>query len=234
MIADSEVTEDHTEDKDLVVAIGGDSTYLDVASKVTNPSRTAYLGINSVGEKERLCDAKVSSEDHVKQIQMIAECLNRAGAEDEDDYIEYFYRSRMSMQTRQYQSVAQHRTETEAQPDTSGIYDKTHFVLNEVMISEKDASMLSVYRLKVDDVELGKFRSSGVLIATGTGSTGWLYSARQLNARQITNLKRIIGLQRATDEDIELYEYRLAQKISQETVFPADSDSMYYFVREGF
>jgi hypothetical protein len=82
------------------------------------------------------------------------------------------------------------------------------------MISEHDASQLSVYRLKADDIELGKFRSSGILIASGTGSTGWLYSARQINARKITNLKRIIGLQRPTEEDIEVYDYNLAQKIS--------------------
>lgn len=46
------------------------------------------------------------------------------------------------------------------------------------MASEKDPSILSIYRLNVDGKDLGKFRSSGIIIATGTGSTGWLYSAR--------------------------------------------------------
>jgi len=51
-------------------------------------------------------------------------------------------------------------------------------VLNEVMTTEKDPSQLSIYRLNVEGRDLGKFRSSGIIISTGTGSTGWLYSAR--------------------------------------------------------
>lgn len=51
-------------------------------------------------------------------------------------------------------------------------------MLNEVMTSEQDASQLSNYKLNVDDRELGKFKSSGIIISTGTGSTGWLYSAK--------------------------------------------------------
>jgi NAD kinase len=30
----------------------------------------------------------------------------------------------------------------------------------------------------VDGRDLGKFKSSGIIIATGTGSTGWLFSAK--------------------------------------------------------
>ncbi len=51
-------------------------------------------------------------------------------------------------------------------------------MLNELMTSEKDASQLSVYRVNVDNKDLGKFKSSGIIIATGTGSTGWLYGAK--------------------------------------------------------
>ena len=57
------------------------------------------------------------------------------------------------------------------------------------MASEKDASQLSVYRLKVDGKDFGKFKSSGIIIATGTGSTGWLYSAKQTRAFDIAHLK---------------------------------------------
>lgn len=50
--------------------------------------------------------------------------------------------------------------------------------LNEVFAAEKDVSTTSMYRLEVDGKDMGKFKSSGVIIATGTGSSGWLYSAR--------------------------------------------------------
>lgn len=94
--------------------------------------------------------------------------------------------------------------------------------------------MLSVYRLSVDNRDLGKFRSSGIIIATGTGSTGWLYSARQVSASQVNKLKRVIGLTKSDEEMPEVYDYKLAHIISQGTIFPPDSDNMYYFVREGF
>jgi NAD kinase len=50
--------------------------------------------------------------------------------------------------------------------------------LNEVFAAEKDVASTSMYRLTVDDRDMGKFKSSGIIIATGTGSSGWLYSAR--------------------------------------------------------
>ena len=55
-------------------------------------------------------------------------------------------------------------------------------ILNELMVAEIDPSRVSNYRLTVDGRDVGKFKSSGILIATGTGSTGWLYSARQTTA----------------------------------------------------
>ena len=51
-------------------------------------------------------------------------------------------------------------------------------VLNEVMVAESDPAHVSNYRLAVDEKDIGKFKSSGIIIATGTGSTGWMYSAK--------------------------------------------------------
>jgi NAD kinase len=50
--------------------------------------------------------------------------------------------------------------------------------LNEVFAAEKDVSCTSMYKLIVDGRDMGKFKSSGIIISTGTGSSGWLYSAR--------------------------------------------------------
>lgn len=41
----------------------------------------------------------------------------------------------------------------------------------------------------MDGKDFGKFKSSGIIIATGTGSTGWLYSAKQTRAFDIAHLK---------------------------------------------
>ncbi len=48
--------------------------------------------------------------------------------------------------------------------------------LNEVFVADKDPHQMSYYRLKVEDRDEFQ-KSSGVLVATSTGSHGWLRSA---------------------------------------------------------
>ena len=50
--------------------------------------------------------------------------------------------------------------------------------LNEVFIAEHDVASASRYRIKPNGVNLGLFKSSGLIVSTGVGSTGWLYAAR--------------------------------------------------------
>ena len=96
---DLEATEIDAENKDLVIAFGGDYSYLDTASKVINPFQTAFMGINSHVdlEQEYLCETRLTYDDHIGQIKEIVECLNKSGNEDENDYIEQYVRSRISM-----------------------------------------------------------------------------------------------------------------------------------------
>lgn len=60
--------------------------------------------------------------------------------------------------------------------------------LNEVFTAEKDVGSASRFRVRQDNVDCGVFKSSGLLISTGTGSTGWLYSARQMSPDKIRRL----------------------------------------------
>ena len=75
--------------------------------------------------------------------------------------------------------------------------------LNEVFVAEKDVGKTSIYRLQVDDNYLGKFKSSGILISTGTGSTGWLYSARRISQSDVRTILTYLG----NDENIELVSF---------------------------
>lgn len=50
--------------------------------------------------------------------------------------------------------------------------------LNDILVAEHDIASASRYRLVSDKHNLGLFKSSGLIVATGTGSTGWLYTAR--------------------------------------------------------
>jgi NAD kinase len=57
--------------------------------------------------------------------------------------------------------------------------------LNEVFMAEKNASKISSYRIKADDIDIGSFKSSGIIISTGTGSSGWLYGAKRITGKRV-------------------------------------------------
>ena len=104
LINDTDFTKKDAEDSDLVVAFGGDFTYQNIHSKVENPEKTAFLGINTLAEfqKEALCEHRLDFNDHNRQIGLISECLQKAGTEDESDNIEWKTRSRLAMRIQIY------------------------------------------------------------------------------------------------------------------------------------
>jgi len=66
-------------------------------------------------------------------------------------------------------------------------------VLNEIFAAEKDTGKTSIYKLMVDGAELGKFKSSGIIISTGTGSSGWLFSARRITQSDVRTILNYLG-----------------------------------------
>lgn len=65
--------------------------------------------------------------------------------------------------------------------------------LNEVFAAEKDVASASRYCIVKDDNDLGVFKSSGLIVSTGTGSTAWLYAARQITPHKLKDIQMIIG-----------------------------------------
>ena len=101
--------------------------------------------------------------------------------------------------------------------------------LNEVFVGEKDVAKSGIFRIKIDDdVYLGQFFSSGLLISTGTGSTGWLTSAMQFTEQNVSSVLEILG------HHLEPAEVRshLASSLSSETAFAPHAQKMFYYVRE--
>lgn len=103
------------------------------------------------------------------------------------------------------------------------------YSLNEIFCAEENVSQTSIFRLKVDGDSVGKFKSSGLIIATGTGSTGWLYSAKRFTELDV---KRALANLGAHDEP-EAVAQHISQTLSDKTIFDPSTDSMYYYVREG-
>ena len=81
-----------------------------------------------------------------------------------------------------------------------------------------------------DGIDLGVFKSSGLIVSTGTGSTGWLHAARQLTINQLEDIQKLIG---SLTVDLDTND-KLAEELSNETHFARDDKRMYFYVREGF
>lgn len=141
------------------------------------------------------------------------------------------------------------RQGTRIYSDESGNKITERLILNEVFLAEKDPSKTSTYKLFADDVDLGVFQSSGIIVATGTGSSGWLYGARRISANSIRKIAReMLKLYDDVEEFTAQDEHeidalnqivndytlvdQLAQGMSQATEYDSASRQMYYYVRE--
>ena len=104
-------------------------------------------------------------------------------------------------------------------------------VLNDIFVAEKDTAKTSIYRLIVDNQHLGMFKSSGIIISTGTGSSGWLFSARRIVKSDVKSILDFLGKGEGKSEEITK---QFAVTQTGKTLFNADEERMYYFVRETY
>ena len=130
------------------------------------------LGINTDPTRSIgfLCNNKIYNDTKEKQIERIFDNLDKQN-------FEYFYRQRINFKI--------------GNPMTGEVTNK--LVLNEIFAAEKDTGKTSIYKLAVDNVELGKFKSSGIIISTGTGSSGWLFSARRITQSDVRTILNYLG-----------------------------------------
>ena len=159
------------EDIDLCISIGGDSSYLKAAGMIYN-SKIPLLGINSDPRRRTgaLCNLGMLYDSREKMIPKIYEDLYCG-------QYSTFYRTRALF--RHLNPI----TKVETQK----------LCLNEVFAAEKNVAVTSIYKVSADDKDMGKFKSSGILISTGTGSSGWLYSSKQIRYSDVRQIKQLLG-----------------------------------------
>jgi NAD+ kinase len=209
--------------KSLVISLGGDGCFLGSCSMVVDPE-LPMLGINTDPGRSLgiLCGKFIykqrSQKKHIEKI----------FTQIEEQKYTWLYRQRIMLQIDRYDPK-------------QGENHIKQLCLNEAFVSEKDPSKISVYNLFANQQSLGKFRSSGILASTGTGSSGWLYGAKRMTSY---NVRAIINELKSHYENTEnehlievlrdghLLDDELANQISSETHFQAEKESMYYFVRE--
>ena len=190
--------------------VGGDHTFLRAGALIWD-KRIPILGINTYPAmfEGALNLHAIRYKDREKQAGAILETM-------EDDLgVQFEKRSRIL-----FERVRQKEEQEE----------RKILCLNEAFCAEKDVSSASRYHVVQDGIDMGVFKSSGLIVSTGTGSTGWLYAARQITAQQLADIQKTLGTLNLDDTVNE----ELAREISDETVFDRGADKMYFCVREGF
>lgn len=94
-------------------------------------------------------------------------------------------------------------------PVTGEVNNK--LVLNEIFAAEKDTGKTSIYKLIVDNKDMGKYKSSGIIISTGTGSSGWLFSARRITQSDVRTILSYMG--NTEGMDIVSYSFSIIKPI---------------------
>ena len=91
-----------------------------------------------------------------------------------------------------------------------------------MMLEEAFGAKTCAINLTVDNKNLGIIKSSGIIVASGTGSTGLLMSARRPRISEISHYKC------AQDQEPLINLFDIWKSLS----FPCDSKRFYYFNRE--
>ena len=67
-----------------------------------------------------------------------------------------------------------------------------HLALNEVILEETTGAKTCIYQMKLNSyLDMGKIKSSGVIVSTGTGSTGILLSAWRPKFSEIDSVEEL-------------------------------------------
>ena len=180
---------DDTKDRTLVISVGGDGTYLRTSSMIESSS-VPLLGINTDPGRSLgiLCGKFLykhrSKESHIHKI----------FDQIEQKQFQWMYRQRINCKITQsiYDEESHYDGEhvTILKEQEQRITNK--LLLNEMFMAEKDASKTSTYRIEADGEDIGRFKSSGVIISTGTGSSGWLYGARRVTTKNISEISKAL------------------------------------------
>jgi len=154
------------------MSLGGDGTFLKTASMI-NTRTLPIFGVNTDPSRSigHLTSIPIPYGDRKQDIPRLIDFI-------EGENFRFNYKSRIRLQCKSQISESV----------------KTAYALNEVFAAEKNVGSSSIYRLRADDQYIGKFKSSGVLIVTGTGSTGWLQSAKRTTSGDVEACFRHLGL----------------------------------------
>ena len=198
---------------DVVVAAGGDGTFLKLASQVTS-RKLPVIGINTDpgGSKGALCCYSMNSHDR------------------KFDYLLNMVESH-GFHWRRHKRI---KVVLES-PDGTQKRNIRRFALNEIFFAERDASRPvghGIFLDGEDELEFEKQLSSGVLVCTGTGSTAWMANATRVNPEIVLRVLDETGMHKATATNVAKTAEDIADRLNDAHTFDGDSSYMQYLMRE--
>jgi len=205
---------------DMVVTAGGDGTFLMGSSKILNRSKPV-IGINTdpTRSEGHLCLPKHFSFNVKEAVDCImagnfrwffrkrlritligdAAKINQTPVElnnQQLQYPEYRYIDLMSEQETQtegnpFREAGEQGVDRSEEGSRETSRTLPILALNEVFIGESLSSRVSYLELQVDQQQPFKTRNSGLCVATGTGSTSWIFNVNKLTHHAVESLLKI-------------------------------------------
>jgi len=206
---------------DVLIAIGGDGTFL-VMSSYVQDNKKPVVGINSNPSSSLgyLCLPAVCSQN----IQKTFDTLEKGKFSFMDRR-----RIRVSMKNTEKKKmeppVNMYQDFVKITSDSHSTHDM--LALNEVFIGDKMPGRTSELECRFDGNIPIKIKSSGLCISTGTGSSAWSYS---LNKISIDEVRRILKLKKCSVSEQECIE--LVNEYNKSLVYSPDSKYLQYTIRE--
>lgn len=136
------------------------------------------------------------------------------------DHAKYKYRTRTQI------DISRPIENKDSGTEEVGIVD-SRLSINELILEENSGAKTCWYELIKDNMNLGILKSSGLIVSTGSGSTGLLLSARRPRISELCGMNDIINNQKESWVTVQGL-----KTIHDKLTFPPDSQKFYYFNRE--
>jgi len=238
---------------DVIVTTGGDGTFLMGASKILNRSKPV-IGINTdpTRSEGHLCLPKHFSFNIKEAVDLLLtgqfrwffrkrlritligdkNKIQQIPVELHEQQLEYpEYRYMDVMNEKDFDHPFKEANDADSCEST---YTLPILALNEIYIGESLSSRVSYLELQMDHEPVFKSRNSGLCLATGTGSTSWVFNINKLTQHAVESLLKITF--ETTRFPLNWKDRRLVEsvtdKFNNQLVYDPESPVMCYTLRD--
>nr|CAD7569706.1 unnamed protein product [Timema californicum] len=234
------LTQDDISWADVIFSLGGDGTFLMVASSVLGNSKPV-VGFNSDPTR---------SEGHLCLPKRYSTNLEEAIYKLTHGEFKWMFRSRIRI-TLSGEFIDEQPVELQeellhpdrriynctAAPDENRVFigsalpESTRvlpvFALNEVFLGESLSARVSYFELSLDGGPFTKIKSSGLCVTTGTGSTSWHLSINRVDQQTVAKLAALLG-NKLSPEQVPA----ITKSYNDSLVFSPENPQISYTIRD--